>query len=142
MATTDVFRTMVVPAANAPLARQIAETVAPVAGLGMWQSMLSADGQEPVTHYVSTGYIGPEWEVLMPVQTWEEIDGVWTLTDAYPGDAVQLLAAIQAEDPDTTITLPQLVGLFATCDVTMQDPWVAFQRLGLQIVQAEEVLPA
>jgi len=55
---------------------------------------------------------------------------------------VQLLAAIQAADPDTTITLPQLVGLFATADVTTQDPWVAFQRLGLQIVQVEEVLPA
>ena len=55
---------------------------------------------------------------------------------------MQLLAAIQAADPDTTITLPQLVGLFATADVTMQDPWVAFQRLGLQIVQVEEVLPA
>ena len=81
MATTDVFRTMIVPSAHVTLARQIAETVAPVAGLGMWQSQLSADGQEPATHYVSTGYIGPEWEVLMPLQTWEEIDGTWTQTE-------------------------------------------------------------
>jgi len=139
---TDVFRTMIVPAAEVALARQIATTVAPVAGQGMWTTPLSADGQEPATAYVSTGFIAPEWEVLMPLQTWEEVDGVWTQTDAYPGDAVQLLAAIQAADPDTTITLPQLVGLFATCDVTTQDPWVAFQRLGLQIVQVEEVLPA
>ena len=139
---TDVFRTMIVPAAEVALARQIATTVAPVAGQGMWTTPLSADGQEPATAYVSTGFIAPEWKVLMPLQTWEEVDGVWTQTDAYPGDAVQLLAAIQAADPDTTITLPQLVGLFATCDVTTQDPWVAFQRLGLQIVQVEEVLPA
>ena len=139
---TDVFRTMIVPAAEVALAQQIATTVAPVAGQGMWTTPLSADGQEPATAYVSTGWIGPEWEVLMPLQTWEEVDGVWTQTDAYPGDAVQLLAAIQAADPDTTITLPQLVGLFATCDVTTQDPWMAFQRLGLQIVQVEEVLPA
>jgi len=139
---TDVFRTMIVPAAEVALARQIATTVAPVAGQGMWTTPLSADGQDPATSYVSTGWIGPEWDVLMPCQTWEEVDGVWTQTDAYPGDAVQLLAAIQAADPDTTITLPQLVGLFATCDVTTQDPWVAFQRLGLQIVQVEEVLPA
>jgi hypothetical protein len=139
---TDVFRTMIVPAAEVALARQIATTVAPVAGVGMWTTPLSSSGQEPATSYVSTGFIAPEWEVLMPLQTWEEVDGVWTQTDAYPGDAVQLLAAIQAADPDTTITLPQLVGLFATCDVTMQDPWVAFQRLGLQIVQVEEVLPA
>jgi len=139
---TDVFRTMIVPLAQQALAQKIATTVAPVAGQGMWTTPLSSSGQDPATSYVSTGWIGPEWEVLMPCQTWEEVDGVWTQTDAYPGDAVQLLAAIQAADPDTTITLPQLVGLFATADVTMQDPWVAFQRLGLQIVQVEEVLPA
>jgi len=139
---TDVFRTMIVPIGQQALAQQIATTVAPVAGQGMWTTPLSADGQDPATAYVSTGWIGPEWDVLMPCQTWEEVDGVWTQTDAYPGDAVQLLAAIQQTDPDTTITLPQLVGLFATCDVTTQDPWVAFQRLGLQIVQVEEVLPA
>ena len=138
----DVFRTMIVPAAEVALAQQIATTVAPVAGQGMWTTPLSSNGQDPATSYVSTGFIAPEWEVLMPLQTWEEVDGVWTQTDAYPGDAVQLLAAIQAADPDTTITLPQLVGLFATCDVTTQDPWVAFARLGLQIVQVEEVLPA
>jgi hypothetical protein len=139
---TDVFRTMIVPAAEVALARQIATTVAPVAGQGMWTTPLSSSGQDPATSYISTGFIAPEWEVLMPLQTWEEVDGVWTQTDAYPGDAVQLLAAIQAADPDTTITLPQLVGLFATADVTTQDPWVAFGRLGLQIVQVEEVLPA
>ena len=136
--STDVFRTMIVPAAQQALAQQIAVTVAPVAGQGMWTSAFSADGQEPATAYCSTGYIGPEWEVLMPLQTWEEINGTWTQTDAYPGDAVQLLAAIQQADPDTTITLPQLVGLFATCDVTTQDPWVAFGRLGLQTVQVAE----
>jgi hypothetical protein len=126
---------MIVPLAQQALAQQIATTVAPVAGQNMFTTPLSADGQEPATAFVSTGYIGPEWNVLMPLQTWEEVDGVWTQTDAQPGDAAQLLAAIQAEDPDTTITLSQLVGLFAVCDVTTQDPWVAFSRLQMQIVQ-------
>jgi len=126
---------MIVPLAQQALAQQIATTVAPVAGQNMFTTPLSADGQEPATAFVSTGYIGPEWNVLMPLQTWEEVDGVWTQTDAQPGDAAQLLAAIQAEDPDTTITLSQLVGLFATADVTTQDPWVAFSRLQMQIVQ-------
>jgi hypothetical protein len=136
MATTDVFRTMIVPSAHAALARQIAETVAPVAGLGMWQSQLSADGSEPATHYVSTGYIGPEWEVLMPLQTWEEIDGVWTQTDAEPGDAAQLYGVLQTLGSD--ITLAQIVDLFAAADVTMQEPFVAFGRMGLQQVQVAE----
>ena len=139
---TDVFRTMIVPAAKTPLAQSIATTIAPTAGQGMWTTPLSPDGQEPATHYVSTGYIAPEWDVLMPVQTWEEIDGNWTETAAYLGDAAQLLAAIQAIDPETTITLPQIVELFAASDVTTQDPWVAFGRLQMQIVQTEELLPA
>jgi len=136
MATTDVFRTMIVPAANVTLARQIAETVAPVAGLGMWQAMLSADGSEPATHYVSTGYIGPEWEILMPLQTWEEIDGVWTQTDAEPGDAAQLFGVLQQLGSD--ITLPQIVDLYAASDVTTQEPFTAFSRMGLQQVQVAE----
>ena len=134
--TTDVFRTMIVPSAHVALARQIAETVAPVAGLGMWQSMLSADGSEPATHYVSTGYIGPEWETLMPLQTWEEIDGVWTQTDAEPGDAAQLFGVLQQLGSD--ITLAQIVDLFAAADVTMQEPFTAFSRMNLQQVQVAE----
>ena len=134
---TDVFRTMIVPAGQQALAQQVATTVAPVAGQNMWTTSLSPDGEEPATAFVSTGYIAPEWDVLMPVQTWEQDEqGDWVQTAAYAGDAEQLFAIIQAEDPDTTITLPQIVGLFATCDVTTQDPWVAFQRLGLQIVQS------
>jgi hypothetical protein len=134
---TDVFRTMIVPAGQQALAQQVATTVAPVAGQNMWTTPLSPDGEDPATAFVSTGYIAPEWDVLMPVQTWEQDEqGDWVQTAAYAGDAEQLFAIIQAEDPDTTITLPQIVGLFATCDVTTQDPWVAFQRLGLQIVQS------
>ena len=99
----------------------------------MWQSQLSADGQEPATHYVSTGYIGPEWEVLMPLQTWEEIDGVWTQTDAEPGDAAQLFGVLQQLGSD--ITLAQIVDLYGAADVTMQEPFTAFSRMGLQQVQ-------
>lgn len=136
---TDVFRTMIVPAVKQALAQQIATTVAPAAGQGMWQSQLSPDGQEPATHYVSTGYIAPEWDVLMPVQTWEQDEqGNWTETAAYPGDAVQLMAAIQAANPDTTITLAQIVDLFAAADVTVQEPFTAFSRMGLQQVQVVE----
>ena len=133
---TDVFRTMIVPLAQQALAQQIATIFSPAGGPNMWTTPLSVNGQEPAIAFVSTGHIAPEWDVLMPVQTWEQDEqGTWTRTAAYPGDAAQLFAIIQAEDPDTTITLPQIVGLFAICDVTTQDPWVAFQRLGLQIVQ-------
>lgn len=132
---TDVFRTMIVPAAQQARAQQIATTVAPTAGQGMWTTPLSPDGQEPATHYVSTGFIAPEWETLMPCQTWAYEDDSWDLVTSTPGDAEQLWMAIQAEDPDSTITLPQIVDLFAAADVTEHDPWQVFERLGLQIVQ-------
>lgn len=137
MATTDVFRTLIVPAGLAALAREIAETLKPVAGAGMFQSKLSSTGAEPATHYVSTGYIGPEWEILLPFQGWEEVDGVWTQTDARYGDAVLLHQLLQAEG--SSITQSQIVDIYLSADVTSQDPFVAFSRLGLQQVETAEV---
>jgi len=72
----------------------------------------------------------------MPLQTWEEIDGVWTQTDAEPGDAAQLYGVLQQLGSD--ITLAQIVDLFAAADVTMQEPFTAFSRMGLQQVQVAE----
>ena len=136
MATTDVFRTMIVPAAQAPLAREIAVTIKPVEGQGMWTSPFSPDGEEPATHFISTGYIGQEWETLMPLQVWEQDEGVWTMTSAYPGDAPLLHAALTAAG--STITLAQIVNLFGASDVTEQPPWLAIERLGLSSAQPAE----
>ena len=133
MATTDIFRTMIVPASQATLAREIAVTIKPVEGQGMWTSPFSPDGQEPATHYVSTGYISPEWQLIMPVQVWEEDAGVWTMTSSYPGDAALLHAALTAAG--STISLAQIVNLFAVSDVTEQEPWTALSRLSLTPVE-------
>ena len=134
---TDVFRTLIVTAAHQTLVQRVAETLAPVAGAGMFTTGLNspADLEAPPVAYVSTGFIGPEWDALLPLQSWEEIDGAWTLTDSRDGDAAALLGALQAADPETTITLAQLEELFAASDVTTQDPWEAFRRLGLALHQ-------
>lgn len=53
----DIFRTLIVPADQAPLARLIAETLDPVNCQGMFTTGLSPTGDEPATHYISSGGI-------------------------------------------------------------------------------------
>lgn len=55
----DVFATMIVPAVNASLARSIASEFTDGSSL-MWTTPLSATGQEPATHFVSSGYAPEE----------------------------------------------------------------------------------
>lgn len=135
MATTDIFRTMIVPADKAAIAQEIAVTIKPVEGQGMWTSPFSPDGQEPATHYISTGYITNDWLTIMPVQQWEEVEGTWTLTASYPGAPGGLQAVLASLG--STISLAEITALFTTSDVTEQDPWVAIARLGLQPVPVD-----
>ena len=130
------FRTLIVTAADAPLARSIAVTLSPEGGKQMWIAGLSADGSEPATHFVSTGAISPEFAVLMPSQTWEQDEnGTWTMTDSVPGDAAMLHGLCVAAG--MTVTLQDIEAVFTASDVTEQEPGVALTRLGLQAVQTE-----
>jgi len=130
------FRTLIVTAADAPLARSIAVTLSPEGGKQMWIAGLSADGSEPATHFVSTGAISPEFAVLMPSQTWEQDEnGTWTMTDSVPGDAAMLHGLCVAAG--MTVTLQDIEAVFTASDVTEQEPGVALTRLGLQAVQSE-----
>jgi len=130
------FRTLIVTAADAPLARDIAVTLSPEGGKQMWLAGLSADGSEPATHFVSTGAISPEFAVLMPSQTWEQDEnGTWTMTDSVPGDAEMLHGLCVAAG--MTVTLQDIESVFTASDVTEQEPGVALTRLGLQAVQSE-----
>ena len=134
---TDVYRCMVVRAEDVDLARAIAVGISPVAGDNMWMDAYSASGTAPATHYISTGYIGPEWEVLMPLQSWtRDENGDWVLTDSYPGDPVALYAACQQYG--VQVTQQQILDLFAHSDVTTQEPAEALARMGLKLVQAVE----
>ena len=130
------FRTLIVTAADAPLAREIAVTLSPEGGKQMWVAGLSADGSEPATHFVSTGAISPEFAVLMPDQTWEQDEnGTWTMTDSVPGDPTTLHGLCVAVG--MTVTLQDIEAVFTASDVTEQEPGVALTRLGLQAVQTE-----
>jgi len=124
----DLFRTLIVRAADAPLSRAIAAGFGP-GGVGMWTTPLSATGSGPATHYISSGLIPADFAGLSPCDVWE--NGV--KTSSYPGDAATVFAyASQAGLP---VTLEQITAVFAGSDVSTQQPFDAMARMGLKIVQ-------
>lgn len=146
---SDVFRTMIITAADALLVRSIADMFAG-SPQHMWQTGLSADGKAPATHYIATGYVPEGYQVMAPWQAWEwqqpdpDQPGAWVRTFSYAGRPDIVWHACQQPIPDTDppqpkvpCTLAQVEMAFARADMTPQDPWVAMQRLGLQIVQPE-----
>lgn len=133
----DIFRTLIVPEASVTLARWIAASFGS-GGEGMWTTGLSADGAEPATHYVSTGYVPGQHAYLVPCQTWEwqiapDGTGAWVKTGDTPGDPAALYQL--AQSAGIVCTEADIASLFASSDETEQEPFVAFGRLGLQLVQ-------
>jgi hypothetical protein len=129
----EAFRTLIVEAADAPLARTIAATLDPAHSQGMWETPLSPTGVEPATHFISTGFIGEGFATLVPFAVWQ-LQGdppEWEQTEYRPGDSFATLAL--CEQAGLEITLEQIEDLFADSDVTAEDPWVALGRLGLQL---------
>ena len=132
--TDYAFRTLITTAATTPLARDIAATLSPTAGQNMWLTGLSATGNAPATHYVSTGLISPEFAALVPEQVWEQDEnGDWVQTGSTPGDPVACYDLCVASG--MTVTQAQVNAVYAASDVTQQEPFVAFSRLGLLMVQ-------
>ncbi len=135
----DIFRTLIVTAADAPLAREIAASFGPGA-VGMWTTPLSADGLDPASHYISSGYIPEAFAYMVPSQTWEQDEaGAWVMTASEPGDPVVVHAA--ASEAGVSCTLAEVDAIFASADVTAQEPFVAMGRLGLVIVNPVMEVP-
>jgi hypothetical protein len=123
---SDVFQTMIVTAACAPLARTIAAAISPEGGKDMFLTgLVPADGPadaEP-THYISTGKIHPQFVGLL-------------------ADASLLHAAATAAGVDCTLADCQ--ALVDEADVSEEKPFPseegqgALARLGLQIQQVAD----
>lgn len=134
----EIFRTLIVPAADAPLARQIALTLSPVGGSGMWLAGLSPSGQEPATHFVSTGLIGPDFAALVPCTFWAtDEDGDWIVTGSEPGNASLVVLACAAVDPPLQLTEAEVQGIMDRADISEQEPFVAYSRMGLQLIAGD-----
>ena len=130
---SDIFRTMILAADTIDLARELAASFGP-GGAGMWQTPLSADGMDPATHFISSGYIPPAFAHMVPSQTWAlDEEGNWVMVSSEPGDPVAVYEAATAQG--VICTLEEVEAVFATADVTDEEPFAAMGRLGLVIVQ-------
>ena len=128
----DIFRTLALPATVTPLAQEIAATLSP-GGIGMWITGLSPTGAEPATHFISTGFIPPEFAYMVPEQFWEQDEnGAWVQTGSTPGDPVAVYEACTAAG--MTVTLEEIEAVYAVADVTEQEPFTAMGRMGLVLV--------
>lgn len=74
----DIFATLIVTAANVAQSRTIAATFP--GGDGMFTSELSATGNAPATHYISSGY--------MPEEIVQAVNAVVAVSDLEPADAL------------------------------------------------------
>jgi hypothetical protein len=109
----NTFRTMIVPAPLASLARALGAGLSS-GGAGMFTTGLSANGAEPATHYVSTGLIGERFAECI-------------------ASADTLHAA--CTEAGASVTRAQCDALVAQSDVSEDEPFAAFARLGLVLVQ-------
>lgn len=117
---------MIVPADYQSLASSLSAAVGGMAGENMFIVKLSASGVEPATNYVSTGYISEQFALLLPL--YDPATGI--KTDGDPTTVVSL-----AQQAGMTVTLQEVVDLFSVSDITEQEPFGAFARLGLQLIQ-------
>jgi len=115
--------TIVVPASLVDAARNLAECLAP-GGHGMYITGLSADGNEPATHYISSGTM--------------QVAFINLLSDASATHAAAEQGAVQ-QGLTLTATLADCEALVAQSDISADEPFSAMARLGLQLVQTEEI---
>lgn len=133
----DVFRTIVVPVEHVDLARDISEAFG-AAYAENYRAGLSLTGAEPATHFVTTGFFGWGYVRSLPLRAFEQINGAWVETSISDGDAASVYAWC-ADGPRVVCTAEQVAALFDAVDVTEQPPFTAFERLGLQIVQPDDL---
>ena len=123
--------TIILPAAAQALAQSLCVAAAGEAGAGMFTTGLSATGEAPATHYISSGAIETQFADILPLSTITTVDEVETVSKT----TGNIEAVIQlAKDAGQTVDAKTIGGLFAALDVSEQPPFVAMARLGLQLV--------
>ena len=122
-----------IPASVAVNARNLCKGLAPGSGDGMFLTGLSATGDAPATHYVSSGTISDEMAALLPcTSVTQDAEGNDVVTTS-PGmpDAVPALAT----KAGISTTKAKITTLYASIDVSDQDAMAALDRLGLKLIQ-------
>jgi len=121
-------RTMIVPDAIVATVRALADNFGPSAS-GMWTTPLSADGNLPASHWISSGLIGDDFAAIMPFSHF--VDDAW-VTDPYDPASFVALAESSGITPPPVEAIQQIMSMV---DVSDQDAFTAMARMGLQLVQ-------
>ena len=138
----DVMRTLIVTAEEAPLARLVCSTLGGLPYEGMFEVGLSPTGDEPATHYISSGGVGENFAKLAPFSTWawEQPDpdqpGQWVETAHSPGEPS--ITAERCVEAGLEISSAAIEFMFSASDVTDESWQTALQRLGLQRIITPE----
>lgn len=125
--------TIILQAAAQALAQGFCVAAAGEAGAGMFITGLSATGEAPATHFISSGAVEAKFADILPLSTITTADEVETVSKT----TGNIEAAIQlAKDAGQTVDAKTIGWLFAALDVSEQPPFAAMVRLGLQLVAA------
>lgn len=124
--------TIIIPAAAQALAQALCTAAAGEAGAGMFITGLSATGEAPATHFISSGAVEAKFAAILPLSTITTVDEVETVSKT----TGNIEAVIQlAKDAGQAVDAKTIGGLFAALDVTAQDPFAAMERLGLRLLE-------
>jgi hypothetical protein len=131
----DVYRNMIVTAEEAPLARLVCSTLGGLPYDGMFEVGLSPTGDEPATHYISSGGVSEGFAALVPFAVWaqEGDPPEWVEVSHDPGKPVKTHElCLQA---GLEVKLQDIGAMYDSADVTAENPWAAMARMDLQLVR-------
>lgn len=126
-----VHRCIIVPVDHVDLARSLCATLAGDGGSGMFTTALSATGQDPATHYISSGLIEQSFADLLPLLIQTET-GMEKINQGQP----EIIHAA-AQQAGLTLDQQDIERLLAAVDVSDQSPFEAMERMGVRMVQGE-----
>ena len=123
--------TIIIPAAAQALAQGLCVAAAGEAGAGMFTTGLSATGEAPATHFISSGAIETQFADILPLSTITTADEVETVSKT-SGNIEAIMYMVT--NAGAGVTQLQVSELLLDLDVSEQPPFVALDRLGLKIV--------
>jgi hypothetical protein len=141
----DIYRVLIVPAADAPLARTIALTLGGAAGAGFWEIPLGETPDGEVTHYYTEAFVPPAFASMVPCSTYYyEYDekhpwGQWVERERIPGDPVAVYQGCVAAG--LAVTQDDIDGLFVRADVSAQQGYIAVARRNLYFLPYQPAIP-
>ena len=135
------FRSMLIPAADRDLARQIWGTLDPEYA-GTFRFPCAPDGSDEITHYCDAGPITQDAALLMPLGVYErQEDGTWKLLYRDDGNPRRVKWFCELKGLD--LPFKTVAGIWDRADVTEETLYDALSRRGLHIVwpEAEQIDP-